>query len=201
MASQSRAQHKLCRRIGECIWGSPKCPSVKRPYAAGAGGKNKRPKKLSTYGELLLEKQKLKAHFSISEKQLRLAYAKSKKGTGLAHEKLFQSLETRLDAFVYRSGLTSTIFAAKQAVSHGHVLVNGKRLNINSAQVSVDDVITIDAEKSPVLAEAAKNTNSTVPGYIEVDRDACKAVLIRKPEVAEIPVNCNIMSVIEYYAR
>jgi len=201
MASQSRAQHKFCRRIGECLWGSPKCPSVKRPYAAGAGGKNKRPKKLSTYGELLLEKQKLKGHYAISEKQLRIAYAKSKKGTGLAHEKLFKSLETRLDATVFRSGLTPTIFAAKQAVSHGHILVNGKRVDINSYQVKQDDVVSINAEISPVLADMAKNTNSTVPGYLEVDRDNCKATLVRAPEVGEIPVNCNIMSVIEFYAR
>ena len=201
MASQSRAQHKLCRRIGECIWNSPKCPSVKRPYAAGAGGKTKRVKKLSTYGELLLEKQKLKAHYAISEKQLRNAYAKSKKGTGLAHEKLFKALETRLDATVFRAGLTPTIFAAKQAVSHGHILVNGKRVNISSCKVREDDVISINADISPIIADMAKNTNSTVPGYIEVDRENCKATLVRQPEMGEIPVNCNIMSVIEFYAR
>jgi len=201
MASQSRATHKLCRRIGECLWNSPKCPSVKRPYAAGAGGKTKRVKKLSTYGELLLEKQKLKGHYAISEKQLRIAYAKSKKGTGLAHEKLFKSLETRLDAMVFRAGLAPTIFGAKQAVSHGHVLVNGKRVNISSFRVKEDDVISINAEVSPVIADMAKNTNSTVPGYMEVDRDNCKATLVRLPEIEEIPVNCNIMSVIEFYAR
>lgn len=201
MAQQSRAQHKLCRRIGECLWGSPKCPSVKRPYAAGTQGKSRRPKKLSTYGQLLLEKQKLKGHYAISEKQLRLAYAKSKRGTGLAYEKLFQSLETRLDSFVFRAGLVPTIFAAKQAVSHGHIFVDGKRVDRGSFQVKADMVVTIDADRSPVLADTAKNTNSTVPSYIEVEREACKAMLVRTPELGEIPVNVNIMSVIEYYAR
>jgi small subunit ribosomal protein S4 len=201
MSTQSRAQHKLCRRIGECIWDSPKCPSKKRPYAAGLAGKNRRSKKLSTYGELLLEKQKLKAHYAISEKQLRIAYAKSKKGTGMAHEKLFKTLETRLDAFVFRSGLTPTIFAAKQAVSHGHVLVNNKKVNISSYRLKQDDVVSINTEVSPTIAETAKNTNLNVPSYIEVDRENCKATLTRVPEIEEIPVKCNIMSVIEFYAR
>ena len=95
---RSQAKHKFCRRIGTCIWGSPKCPSVKRPYAAGQHGKTARRKKLSTYGTLLLEKQKLRFHYAISEKQLQIAYAKAKKGEGQAHEKLFRNLEQRLAA-------------------------------------------------------------------------------------------------------
>ena len=125
MPTASRAKHKFCRRIGQCLWGDPKCPSVKRPYAAGPHGKGRRVK-LSTYGELLLEKQKLRNYYAISEKQLRIAFAKAKSGLGLTHEKLFRSLEMRLDALVYRAGFAPTIFAAKQIVNHGHILVNGK---------------------------------------------------------------------------
>lgn len=200
MPTASRAKHKFCRRIGQCLWGDPKCPSVKRPYAAGPHGKGRRVK-LSTYGELLLEKQKLRNYYAISEKQLRIAFAKAKSGLGLTHEKLFRSLEMRLDALVYRAGFAPTIFAAKQIVNHGHILVDGKRVDRSSCQLKEGQVITIDAAKSPAAAEAAKKSNSIVPPYMEVDLDNLKATLVRAPQLEEIPVPVKIMSVVEYYAR
>ena len=200
MPTASRAKHKFCRRIGQCLWGDPKCPSVKRPYAAGPHGKGRR-SKLSTYGELLMEKQKLRNYYAISEKQLRIAFAKAKSGEGQAHEKLFRSLEQRLDAMVYRAGFAPTIFAAKQLVNHGHILVDGKRVDRSSCLVKEGQVISIDAEKSPKLAEVAKKNNTTAPAYMEVDLDNLKATLVRAPQVEEIPVAVKIMSVIEYYAR
>ena len=200
MPTASRAKHKFCRRIGECLWGDPKCPSVKRPYAAGPHGKGKRVK-LSTYGELQLEKQKLRNYYAISEKQLQIAYAKAKSGVGQTDEKLFRFLAQRLDALVYHAGFAPTIFAAKQIVNHGHILVDGKRLDRASAIVKPGSVITINAEKSPAIAEMAKKSNSTVPAYMEVDLEALKATLVREPNLDEIPVNVQIMSVIEYYAR
>ena len=200
MPTASRAKHKFCRRIGQCLWGDPKCPSVKRPYAAGPHGKGRRVK-LSTYGELLLEKQKLRNYYAISEKQLRIAFAKAKSGLGLTHEKLFRSLEMRLDALVYRAGFAPTIFAAKQIVNHGHILVDGKRLDRSSCVIKEGQVITIDAAKSPAAAEAAKKSNSIVPPYMEVDLDNLKATLVRAPQLEEIPVPVKIMSVVEYYAR
>ena len=200
MPTASRAKHKFCRRVGRCIWGDPKCPSVKRPYAAGPHGKGRRVK-LSTYGELLMEKQKLKNYYAISEKQLQIAYAKAKAGLGVTHEKLFRSLELRLDAMVFRAGFAPTIFAAKQWVNHGHIYVDGKRVDRSSYQLKEGQVISIDAEKSPAIAEMAKKGNATVPAYMEVDLDNLKATLVRMPQVEEIPVNVKIMSVIEYYAR
>ena len=200
MATASQAKHKFCRRIGQCIWNDPKCPSVKRPYPAGPHGKGRRAK-LSTYGELLIEKQKLRFHYAISEKQLAIAYQKAKMGTGLTHEKLFRSLEQRLDALVYRCGFAPTIFAAKQAVNHGHIYVDGQRIDRSSSQLKEGQVITINAEKSPAIAEMAKKGNAVIPAYMEVDTDNLKATLVRLPQVEEIPVNVKIMSVIEYYAR
>ena len=200
MPTASRAKHKFCRRIGQCLWGDPKCPSVKRPYAAGPHGKGRRVK-LSTYGELLLEKQKLRNYYAISEKQLRIAFAKAKSGLGLTHEKLFRSLEMRLDALVYRAGFAPTIFAAKQIVNHGHILVDGKRIDRSSCVIKEGQVITIDAAKSPAVAEAAKKSNNVVPPYMEVDLDNLKATLVRAPQLEEIPVPVKIMSVVEYYAR
>ena len=200
MPTASRAKHKFCRRIGQCLWGDPKCPSVKRPYAAGPHGKGRRVK-LSTYGELLLEKQKLRNYYAISEKQLRIAFAKAKSGLGLTHEKLFRSLEMLLDALVYRAGFAPTIFAAKQIVNHGHILVDGKRVDRSSCVIKEGQVISIDAAKSPAAAEAAKKSNNVVPPYMEVDLDNLKATLVRAPQLEEIPVPVKIMSVVEYYAR
>lgn len=200
MATASQAKHKFCRRIGQCLWNDPKCPSVKRPYPAGPHGKGRR-QKLSTYGELLLEKQKLRNYYAISEKQLQIAYHKAKAGLGQTQEKLLCGLETRLDAVVFRAGFAPTIFAAKQAINHGHILVNGKRVDRASCQVREGQVVSINAEKSPAIAEQAKKGNSTVPAYLEVDLEALKATLTRFPQVDEIAVPVKIMSVIEYYAR
>lgn len=200
MATTSRAKHKLCRRVGACIWDDPKCPSVKRPYPAGMHGKGRR-SKLSTYGELLIEKQKLKGHYAISEKQLRLAYQKAKKGEGLTNEKLIRNLEMRLDAVVFRSGLAPTIFASKQFVNHGHILVDGKKVDRSSFRLKEGQVVSVNVEKSPSIAEVAKNSNATVPGYLEVDRENCKVTVVREPEMEEVPVNVELMRVIEYYAR
>lgn len=200
MPTASRAKHKFCRRIGRCIWDDPTCPSVKRPYAAGPHGKGKR-SKLSTYGTLLLEKQKLRTYYAISEKQLRIAFAKAKSGEGKTDEKLFRSLEQRLDSLVYRSGFAPTIFAAKQYVNHGHILVNGKRVDRASYLVREGQVISINAEKSPAIAEIAKKSNAVIPAYLEVDLDHLTATLVRAPQVDEMNGLVNLMSVIEYYAR
>lgn len=200
MPTASRAKHKFCRRIGKCIWNDPTCPSVKRPFAAGPHGKGKRVK-LSTYGALLLEKQKLRTYYAISEKQLRIAFAKAKSGEGQTDEKLFRNLEQRLDSLVYRSGFAPSIFAAKQFVNHGHILVDGKRVDRASCLVREGQVISINAEKSPAIAEIARKSNAAVPAYLEVDLDNLKATLVRAPQVDELGGIVNLMSVIEYYAR
>lgn len=197
---KDRVKHKICRRVGSCIWGSPKCPSVKRPFAAGANGKG-RQRKLSTYGELLIEKQKLKAFYAVSEKQLRLAYQNAKKGEGMTNEKLLKALESRLDAVCYRSGLAPTIFAAKQFVNHRHVKVDGKTVDRSSYRVKPGQVISINADKSPSIVNIAKNSNCEVPAYLEVDKENCKVTLAREPLAEEIRCNCEVMRVIEYYAR
>jgi len=197
---KDRVKHKLCRRIGSCIWGNPKCPSVKRPYPAGASAKGRR-NKLSTYGELLIEKQKLKAFYAVSEKQLRIAYQKAKKGEGLTNEKLLKGLESRLDAIVYRSGLAPTIFASKQFVNHRHIKVDGKIVDRSSFIVKPGQVISISPDKSPSIANIAKNTNCEVPAYLEVDKENAKVTFAREPLAEEIPCTFKVMHVIEFYAR
>ena len=168
---QVQAKHKICRRIGYCIWNSPKCPSVKRPYAAGLQGKNAKKKKLSTYGEMMQEKQKLKAHYALTETQLRNTFLKP------------------------------TIFAAKQMVVHRHVKVDGKIVDRPSYLLKAGQVISIDPAKSPALAEAAKAVNSTIPPYFESDKEQLKLTVVREPMLEEIPVQVEALRVVEYYAR
>lgn len=195
------AKHKLCRRLGGCVWGSPKCPSVKRPYSAGQHGNTRRRTKLSTYGELLLEKQRLRAHYSLNESQLRFIYKKARAGAGSTPEKLLSFCEMRLASLVYRSGLAPSIFAAKQAVCHRHILVDGEIVDRSSCRVKPGQVISVNAQKSPAIASIAKTSDVILPPYIEVDRENCRATLTREPMLDEIPANVEIMRVVEYYAR
>ncbi|NOY80364.1 MAG: 30S ribosomal protein S4 [Kiritimatiellaeota bacterium] len=194
------AKHKLCRRIGGCVWGDPKCPSGKRPYSAGMHGKTRR-RKLSTYGELLLEKQKLRAHYALSERQLQFAYKKARAGTGSTAEKLMRNLELRLATVVWRSGLAPTIFAAKQAVSHRHILVDGRVVDRSSYRLRPEQVVSIDPQRSPALASVAQKTDVVPPPYIEVNKENVTVRIAREPAPDEIPANVEIMRVIEYYAR
>lgn len=193
-------KHKLCRRIGSCVWGDAKCPSVKRPFPAGSDPKGRR-KKLSTYGELLQEKQKLRAHYALNERQLRVAYSRAKSGVGSTPEKFLSSLEMRLASVVYRSGLTPSIFAAKQAVCHRHVAVDGRVVDRGSYIVRPGQVVSINPEKSASLATISQNTDCIAPPYLEVDKPNCKVTVARTPMVEEIPANVEIMRVVEYYAR
>jgi small subunit ribosomal protein S4 len=194
-------KHKLCRRLGGCVWGSPKCPSVKRPFPAGAHGDKRRRGKLSTYGELLMEKQKLRAHYDLTEKSLRFLYLKAKKAVGATGDKLLSDIELRLASAVWRSGLTPTIFAAKQAVVHRHVLVDGRIVDRPSYRLKAGQVVSINGQRSPAIASISKTTDIVPPPYLEVDRESCRVTVAREPLVDEIPCNVQIMRVVEYYAR
>ncbi len=195
------AKHKLCRRIGGCVWGHPKCPSVKRPYSAGTHGNSRRRRKLSTYGELLLEKQKLRAHYALTERQLRFAYKKARAGAGATGEKLLKHLELRLSSVVFRSGLAPSIFAARQAVCHRHVLVDGKIVDRSGFRVRPGQIVAIDAQRSPSLAGIAQSTDIVPPAYLEIDKEKARVTVAREPLLDEIPSNVEIMRVVEYYAR
>ncbi len=179
----------------------PKCPANRdRAYPAGQHGKNKQ-KKLSTYGDLLLEKQKLKTYYCISEKQLKIAYEKAKKGKSQTDEKLLNSLEFRLTSVIFRAGFAPTIFAAKQFVTHRHVKVNGRVVNKGSFIVRPGMQLTIEAQKSPSIVQTVKGLSAEVPPYMEIDRDNCKITVLRMPVAGEVPCAIEVMKVIEYYAR
>jgi len=199
------AKFKISRRLGASLWGDAKDPFNKRAYAPGQHGAAKR-KKTSDYGTQLREKQKLKGYYgNITERQFRKIYAEALRRRGDTGENLVGLLESRLDTVVYRMGLVQSVFAARQFVSHGHVLVNGKKANIPSYAVDEGDVIEV-REKSKNLTkvlEVVQNPERSVPEYIEFDKDGLKGKFIRVPKLAEVPY-ATIMSpnaVIEFYSR
>ena len=198
---QVQAKHKMCRRLGYCIWGAAKCPSAKRPYAAGQQGKNAKKKKLSTYGVMMQEKQKLKAHYCLTEKQLRNIFLEAKRRPGQTNEVLMQLIELRLDSAVYHAGFAPTIFAAKQYVSHRHILVDGKIVDRPSYQLKPGQVLSVNVEKSAKIAEAIKAVDFVVPAYFESNKDDMKVTILREPMIDEIPAKVETMRVVEYYAR
>ena len=200
-----RAKYKIDRRMGENIWGRPKSPVNTRPNAPGQHGA-RRKSKLSDFGVQLRAKQKLKGYYgSITEKQFKAVYREAERQKGDTSENLIGLLERRLDALVYRAKLVPTVFAARQFVSHGHILVNGKRVNIPSYRVRIGDVIQI-REKSKqmgLVLEAVGSPERDVPDYLDVDHTKMTANMIRVPSLADVPyaVQMEPNLVIEFYSR
>lgn len=205
MSKRKSAKYKLDRRLGENIWGRPKSPVNRREYGPGEHGQ-RRKGKLSDYGLQLRAKQKLKGHYGdISEKQFRRIYEEAIRRKGEATENLIGLLESRLDAIVYRAKFVPTIFAARQFVNHGHVNVNGRRVNIPSYRCRPGDVIEV-REKSKQLAlvlEATQLAERDVPDYIDVDHNKMTATYTRIPALADVPfaVQMEPSLVVEYYSR
>jgi small subunit ribosomal protein S4 len=205
MTKRHEAKHKIDRRLGENIWGRTKSPFNRREYGPGQHGQ-RRKSKLSDFGTQLRAKQKLKGYYgSVSEKQFRRYYAEAIRMRGDAGENLIGLLERRLDALVYRAKFVPTVFAARQFVSHGHVLVNGRRVNVPSYLVKPGDEINLrEASRGLVLVlEAIGLAERDVPDYIETDHSKMRAKLTRLPLLADVPypVQMEPNLVIEFYSR
>ncbi|MEJ8574274.1 30S ribosomal protein S4 [Microbaculum marinum] len=205
MTKRIQAKHKLDRRMGQNIWGRPKSPVNRREYGPGEHGQRRRTK-TSDFGLQLKAKQKLKGYYgNITEKQFRRIYDEATRMRGDANANLIGLLERRLDAVVYRAKFVPTVFAARQLVGHGHVKVNGRRVNIPSFRCSVGDVIEIrDKSKDMALIlEAIDSSERDVPEYIDVDHKKMTATYVRVPELAEVPypVMMEPNLVIEFYSR
>ena len=204
MTKRTAAKHKLDRRMGENIWGRPKSPVNRREYGPGQHGQ-RRKQKLSDFGIQLRAKQKLKGYYGdLTEKQFRRIYGEAVRVNGDTGENLVGLLERRLDAVVYRSKFVPTVFAARQFVNHGHVTVNGKKVNIPSYRVKEGDVIEV-REKSRQMAlviEALASAERDFAEYINVDASKMKAEFIRTPVLADVPypVIMEPNLVVEYYA-
>jgi small subunit ribosomal protein S4 len=204
MSKRHSAKYKLDRRMGENVWGRPKSPINSRAYGPGQHGQ-RRKSKVSDFGLQLRAKQKLKGYYgNITEKQFLRIYTEAARRKGNTSENLIALLESRLDAVVYRSKFTPTPFSARQFVNHGHVLVNGKRVNIPSYRVKPGDVVQV-RERSRNMAlvlEALQSVERETPDYITIDTKAMSATFVRAPELAEVPypVKMEPNLVVEFYA-
>ena len=204
MSKRHSAKYKIDRRMGENLWGRPKSPVNQRSYGPGQHGQ-RRKQKVSDFGLQLRAKQKLKGYYgNLTEKQFSRTYEEAARRKGNTAENLVGLLESRLDAIVYRAKFVPTVFAARQFVNHGHVTVNGKRVNIASYRVKIGDVVAV-REKSRNMAlvlEAVASAERDFCEYITVDAKGLSATFIRVPELSEVPypVKMEPNLVVEFYA-
>ncbi|MCY4152831.1 MAG: 30S ribosomal protein S4 [Aestuariivita sp.] len=205
MTKRTSAKYKIDRRMGENTWGRPKSPVNRREYGPGQHGQ-RRKGKLSDFGIQLRAKQKLKGYYGdLTEKQFRRIFAEAERQRGDTGENLIGLLERRLDAVVYRAKFVATVFAARQFVNHGHILVNGKRVNIPSYRVNEGDHIEV-RERSKQLAtvfEATQLAERDPPAYMEVDHNKMVATFVRTPVLGDVPypVMMEPNLVVEFYAK
>ena len=205
MTKRIAQKHKIDRRLSVNLWGRPKSPFNLRKYKPGQHGQ-KHSGKLSDFGVQLHAKQKLKGYYgNLNERQFRNCYKEAIRQKGDSGENLIAILERRLDTIVYRSKFVPTVFAARQFINHGHVKVNGKRVNIASCLLDEGDVVEIK-DKSKELAlvvESVKSQERDIPGYIIVDEKKLSSTFVRVPQFAEVPYATQMdpKLVIEYYSR
>ncbi|MBD5397891.1 30S ribosomal protein S4 [bacterium] len=205
MSKRLETKHKLDRRYGVNTWGRAKSPVNKRKYKPGQHGPVGHSKR-TDYGTQLAAKQLLKGYYgNVSEKKFRSYYDEAMRRRGDTAQQIIAQLESRLDAIVYRANFVPTVFAARQLVSHGHILVNGKSVNIPSYQVSVGDVITLkeNAKTIPMVIQAQNNKEREVPDYLSVDEKKFEATYVRIPTFEEVPypVKMEPNLVVEFYSR
>lgn len=205
MSKRVAAKYKISRRIGENLWGRAKDPVGKRSYAPGQHGASRR-RKGSDFGNQLMAKQKLRGYYgNITERQFRKIYQEASRRKGDTSENLIALLESRLDTVVYRMGIVPTVFAARQFVSHGHINVNGKRVNIASYCVKEGDVVEVreKARQLTVVLETMQTQERGVPDYIEFDPKAMSAKLTRAPKLSDVPypVMMEPNLIVEFYSR
>ena len=206
MTKRIAAKYKIDRRLGCNLWGRPKSPFNQRNSRPGQHGAMGQRRKLSDYGNQLFAKQKLRFYYGdITEKQFRKIYDKASRIKGDTSEILIELLERRLDAIVYRMKFVPTIFAARQLVNHGHVKVNGKRVNIPSYTVKDGDEISIKEQSKQInlIQEAIVSQEREIPEYLEVDTKDLKGRFLRAPLMHDVPypVTMEPNLVIEYYSR
>ena len=200
-----KAKYKASRRLGKSIWGDAKDPVNTKNYRPGQHGPTGRVK-TSDYGIHLHAKQIVKSHYGrVTEKQFRNTFALATKMKCNTAENFAGLLEKRIDMVVYRLNLAPSIFAARQLVSHKHVKLNGKKVNIASLRVKEGDLIELkDSSKQIIIcAESAKKIERSVPGYLSLDADAMSGVFVRTPSISDIPYpfQADFNKIVELYSR
>ncbi|HCR85443.1 MAG TPA: 30S ribosomal protein S4 [Alphaproteobacteria bacterium] len=206
MTKRVQAKYKISRRLGVNLWGREKDPFEKRKFFSGQHGPSMQKRIPTEFGKQLNAKQQLRGYYgNITEKQFRNTFKKAIRKKGDKGENFIGLLESRLDAVIYRMNFVPTVFAARQAVSHKHVTVNGKTVNIPSYSVQPGDVIEIkeSSKNIPMIIEATENPERTVPEYMQVDLKAKKGTFTRQPQISEVPypVQMEVNLVIEFYSR
>ncbi len=205
MSKRQESKYKINRRLGENLWGRAKSPVNKREYGPGQHGQRR--KKPTDFGTQLRAKQKLKGYYgNITERQFRKIYTEAIRKKGDTSENLIGLLERRLDAVVYRLKFAPTVFAARQMVSHGHVMINGKRADIASMFVKEGDLVELNSKmrENVQVLEAVSSQERQVPDYLEVvDQKAFKGKFVRTPKLTDVPypVQMEPNLVIEFYSR
>ncbi|MEO8559942.1 MAG: 30S ribosomal protein S4 [Rhodospirillales bacterium] len=204
MSKRESSKYKINRRLGVNLWGRPKSPINRREYPPGQHGQKR--KKPSDYGIQLMAKQRLKGYYgNVGERQMRRLYQEAVRRRGDTGENLVELLERRLDAVVYRMKFAVTPFAARQLVNHGHVKVNGRRVNISSYQVKDGQELelTAKAKQLAVVLESVQSAERDVPDYLTVDHKDMKGKFVRGPKLADVPypVQMEPSMVVEFYSR
>ena len=204
MTKRCQRKHRMSRRLGVNLWGGSS-PVEKKNFPPGIHGTKGYPK-ASDYGVQLKAKQKLRFYYgNITEKQFRKIYKEALRSKGNTENNLVGLLESRLDAIVYRAGFVPTVFAARQLVSHYHVLVDGHPVNIPSYTVKPGSVVTVkeSSRSMPMVAESVLVSEGKEPDYLEVSGTECAAKFVRRPEFSEVPypVEMEPRLVIEFYSR
>ena len=203
MARYTGPTAKICRRFGVELFGASKA-FARRPFPPGQHGARAGRKKKSDYGIMLAEKQKLRFMYGVLEGQFRKYYEEASRRRGVTGDILLQLLELRLDNVIYRLGFASTRAAARQMVSHGHVTVNGRKVNIASYSCKPGDVVAVAAKaRSQALANRYVElaANATTPDWLEVDAAKLTGKIARVPSVEEIAPIVNVQLIVELYSR
>ena len=206
MTKRLNSKHKVDRRLRVNLWGRPKSPFNTRAYPPGQHGQTKKTQKFSDYGIQLQAKQKLKSYYgNINERQFRNIYRKALQKKGNTTENLVGFLEVRLDTVTYRAKFASTVFSARQLINHGHIRVNGKKVNIPSFLVKPEDTIEIKDKSKDMgmIVSSMVSKEREIPDFIQMDEKNKKARLIRIPKFSEVPYPAIMEPnlVIEYYSR
>jgi small subunit ribosomal protein S4 len=191
---------KIARALGIPL--TPKAARImeRRPNPPGQHGAATR-RKVSEYKKQLVEKQRLRAQYNVSERQLRNTFAQAIRQTGNTGVRLLQLLEMRLDAVVLRAGFVRTIYAARQAVAHGHFLVNGKKVDRPAYRVQPGDVVSLATRSRDMIAFSAPLENARPPAYLQLDKEKRSVRVNEIPEREQIPVQCEASLIVEFYSR
>jgi len=203
------AQCKKCRRAGQKLFlkgdrcFTPKCAMVKKPYPPGLHGK-KRKRNLSEYGSQLAEKQKLKRIYNIGEKQLRKYYKQASKSKDIATDVLLRTLESRLDNVIFRAGIAESRAKARQITTHGHILLNKRRVDIPSIIVKKGDKLEI--KKSSIGKPIFKNLERKLkkhnfPNWISFDQKEKKINISALPEPKNVDIPVDLQMIVEFYSK